>query len=71
MYNPSRYFGEQEESGTVEEGKIADLVLLEENPLEDIANSRHIDGVMVGGRWYTRADLDVMLEEVAKANEEG
>ena len=36
--------------------------------LEDITNTRRIDGVMVRGRWYTRADLDVMLEAVAKAH---
>lgn len=64
------YLGELEEFGTVEEGKRADLVLLEGNPLEDITNARRIDGVMVRGRWYTQADPDVMLEKVAKANQE-
>ncbi|MCD4841539.1 MAG: hypothetical protein K8R08_05975, partial [Methanosarcinales archaeon] len=41
-------------------------VLLEANPLEEITNTRQIAGVMVRGRWYSRADLDLMLEEVAK-----
>jgi len=68
-YYPALYLGELEEFGTVEEGKRADLVLLEENPLEEITNTRQIAGVMVRGRWYSRADLDVMLEEVAKDNE--
>ena len=64
--NPSLYLDELEEFGTVEAGKRADLVLLEGNPLEDIANTRQIAGTMVRGRWYARADLDIMLEEVAK-----
>ncbi len=65
-YNPALYHGELQEFGTVETGKRADLVLLEGNPLEDIANTQEIAGVMVRGRYYTRADLDLMLEAVAK-----
>ncbi len=65
-HNPALYLGELEEAGTVEVGKRADLVLLEGNPLEDIANTRQIAGTMVRGRWYSRADLDLMLEAVAK-----
>ncbi len=65
-YNPALYLGELEEFGTVEEGKRADLVLLEGNPLEDISNTRQIAGTMVRGRWYDRADLDLMLEKVAE-----
>lgn len=66
-YNPAVYLNQLDEFGTVEVGKRADLVLLEANPLADITNARQIAGVMVGGRWYTRADLDVMLDEVANA----
>jgi hypothetical protein len=65
-YNPALYLGELDEFGTVEVGKRADLVLLEENPLDDIANTRQIAGVMVRGRWYSRAELDLMLEMVAQ-----
>ena len=65
-YNPALYLGQLDEIGTVEVGKRADLVLLEGNPLEDIANTRKIAGVMVRGRWYTRADLDLMLDMVAQ-----
>jgi hypothetical protein len=64
-YNPALYLGELEEFGTVEAGKRADLVLLEANPLQDITNTRQIAGTMVRGRWYSRADLDLMLEAVA------
>jgi len=65
-YNPALYLGKLKEFGTVEAGKWADLVLLEGNPLEDIANTRKIAGTMVRGRWYARADLDLMLEAVVQ-----
>ncbi len=65
-YNPALYLGELDEFGTVETGKRGDLVLLEANPLEDIANPRQIAGTMVRGRYYSRADLDLMLEAVAQ-----
>jgi len=69
-FNPALYLNALDEFGTIEVGKRADLVLLEGNPLEDITNTRLIEGVMVRGRWYTRADLDVMLEEIAKVNQD-
>lgn len=66
-YNPAMYLNELDEFGTVAVGKRGDLLLLGANPLANIANTRQIAGVMVGGRWYTRADLDVMLDQVANA----
>lgn len=65
-YNPALYLGKLDTFGTVEVGKRADLVLLEPNPLEDINNTRDIAGVMVRGRYFDRADLDTILELVAK-----
>ena len=47
--------------GTVEKGKIADLVLLDANPLADIANTKKINSVVFGGRIFTRVSLDQML----------
>ena len=65
-YNPALYLGELAEFGTIEEGKRADLVLLEQNPLDDIANTRQVVGTMVRGRWYSGTDLEIMLEKVAE-----
>jgi hypothetical protein len=67
--NPAKYLGGLDEFGTIGVGKRADLVLLDENPLENIANTRRIAGVMVKLRWYSRAELDEMLELLGKANE--
>jgi len=44
--------------GTIETGRRADLVLMTANPLQDIANSKKIVGVMVQGRWLDRRELD-------------
>ncbi|MCZ6690086.1 MAG: amidohydrolase family protein [Planctomycetota bacterium] len=50
--------------GTVTEGKTASLILLRENPLEDIRNTREIAGVFLRGEFYGRSDLDKLLDRV-------
>src|SRR6202012_3087339 len=55
--NPAVFFGTLDETGTVEAGKRADLVLLDANPLDDIRNIERTDGVVLNGRWFTRAEL--------------
>ncbi len=61
--NPARFFGVLDERGTVAVGLAADLVLLDENPLDDIGNSRRVHGTMVRGRWLSRQDLDGFLND--------
>lgn len=55
--NVARFFNREKETGGVEVGKIADLVLVDANPLTDVANFARQTGTMVRGRWYPRAEL--------------
>ena len=62
--NPARFMGRENDLGTVATGKIADLVLLDANPLEDIANTKKISAVVFGGKFFSRAALDEMLTKI-------
>ena len=62
--NPARYFNTISQSGTVSEGKLADLVLLEKNPLANIQNTKKIVGVLIKGKWFDRKKLNEILQEV-------
>lgn len=64
--NPSLYLG-LPDTGTIEKGKRADLVLLDANPLEDIHNTRKIQSVVLAGRYLSRGDLDELLHKVEQA----
>lgn len=64
--HPARFLGRTDELGTIEVGKLADLVLLDANPLENIENTRRIRAVVVDGRLLQRTDLDEMLMQVEK-----
>jgi len=64
---PARYLGRERELGTIEAGKLADLVLLDANPLDDIRNTARILAVVANGRYLSRADLDGLLGRVEAA----
>ena len=70
--NPAEYFAEtmntKRDFGTVEAGLRADLLLLDANPLQSVANLSKRAGVMVRGRWLPESELRKMLENVAALN---
>jgi imidazolonepropionase-like amidohydrolase len=65
--NPARFLGRLADLGTVEPGKLADLVLLDRNPLVDIAGTRAIAAVVLAGRYLSRDELEGILRDVAAA----
>jgi imidazolonepropionase-like amidohydrolase len=60
----AEFLGLQNSLGTVETGKLADLVLLDANPLDDIRNTQKISGVFLQGRYFNRQALDGLLQQV-------
>ena len=56
--NPADFYNRRSDFGTVAIGRIADLVLLRANPLENIVNTRAIAGVVTDGRYLSSADLE-------------
>lgn len=64
--NPAIFFGMEGTFGEVKVGQDADLVLLNSNPLEDIAALKEIMGVMVQGKWLSQVMIARKLEDIAK-----
>ena len=58
--HPARYLNQEESQGTVAPGQVADLVLLDANPLDDIRNTRRISAVILRGKLLDRKRLDAL-----------
>lgn len=63
--NAARFLGRESDLGTVEAGKLADLVVLDANPLDDIHNTTKIRSVVQNGTLLRRADLDALLTDLS------
>ncbi|MCA1623335.1 MAG: amidohydrolase family protein [Acidobacteria bacterium] len=61
----AEFLGASNEFGTISVGRRADLILVEGNPLESVANLKRRAGVMVRGRWLTTSDLQKQLDALA------
>ncbi len=64
--NPARFMHQEREVGVVAVGARADLLLLESNPLESVANVQRRVGVMLRGRWMPAAEIAAMLDAVER-----
>jgi len=65
--NPAKFLGIESSLGSIEPGKIADLVLLRADPLVDIQNTQKISAVIANGRTFDRESLDNLLKQVETA----
>ncbi len=65
--NVAVFFGTLATTGTIGVGKRADVILLDANPLTDVANTTRRSGVMLRGRWLPKAEIEKRLAGIAKA----
>ncbi len=68
---PAKYFKLENQQGTIAEGMLADLILLDANPLNDIRNTLQINAVMLNGHLHTRNQLDKILQQLENFMEKG
>ena len=59
--NLAAYLGDSNTAGKIRPGYRADFILLDKNPLTDIANTQSVSGVFTQGRWYSREDIQAFL----------
>lgn len=64
--NGAEFLEVDDQYGSMKTGKMADLLILNGNPLEDIRNTREIGMMVLKGKIYTKAEMDAMLESVRK-----
>jgi hypothetical protein len=62
---PAEWLGIADSVGTIAPGRVADLILLDANPLDDIRNTRRIAAVLLRGRLFQRSDIEAQLAAVA------
>jgi hypothetical protein len=60
-FNPALYMAKLDKYGVVERGRVANMVLLDDNPLSDIRNTQKISGVVLRGTYLSRSELDEIL----------
>jgi imidazolonepropionase-like amidohydrolase len=66
-HDAAAYLHAEDTFGTVAVGRRADLLLVADNPLADVANASHIEGVMLRGRWLPKEELSAIREDLVKS----
>ena len=66
-YNPAEFLGALDSLGTIAQGKLADLILLDADPLTDIRNTRRISVVIANGRVFDAVARAQLLKHVETA----
>jgi len=61
---PATFYGQENDWGSIAPGRSADLIVLREDPLADVVNTRSIEAVMVRGRYLPREELDAGLKDI-------
>jgi hypothetical protein len=61
--NPAKYLNKTDSLGTIAPGKFADILLLAENPLTNISNTKKIEGLCVNGKFYSKEDLEALKQQ--------
>ena len=69
--NAAEAMGRRVKFSTIAVGKRADMILLQDNPLEDVANIQKRAGVVLNGRWFSEEQLQSMLDNLAASNRPG
>ena len=64
--NVAKYLNQANNSGSIKVGAVSDLILLAGNPLQDISQTRNIEGVMLGNRWLPKSYLQQELQKFKK-----
>lgn len=64
--NPATFFEMEATFGQVKEGLVADMVVLEANPLENLKALKQIQGVMLKGQWISKTEIEERLAKIAE-----
>jgi hypothetical protein len=67
--NPAEFLKAGAEFGTIAEGRRADLILVDQNPLDDVSFSSRRAGVMIRGQWLPQSEIQRRLDEIASSNQ--
>lgn len=66
--NVGKFYGKEKEMGVIRAGAVSDMILLSANPLDDIANTKKIEGVMLGKKWMPKNEIGNTLKKLERSS---